>query len=58
MSSVKRMILLIDEDLDEDVDETIQYYARKKRETSKNKGFIPAIVIIIILVVLILYFLL
>jgi t-SNARE complex subunit (syntaxin) len=50
------MISLIDEDLDEDVDETIQHYARKKRETSKNKVFMPAIVIIIILVVLILYF--
>jgi len=43
-------------DLDEDVDETIQHYARKKRETSNHRKFIPMFIFIIILVGVVLYF--
>ena len=49
---------MIDEDLDEDVDETIQHYARKKRERTNSRGFIGAIVIIIIVVLAAAYFIL
>lgn len=48
---------MIEDDLDEDVDETIQHYARKKRETSIHRKYVPAIIIIIILVFVVLYFL-
>ncbi len=48
---------MIEEDLDEDVDETIQHYARKKRESTNSIGIILAIGIIIIVVVAALYIL-
>lgn len=52
-----RFLLDFELDLDEDVDETIQHYARKKRETSNQRKFIPAmIIILIILVAISLYF--
>jgi hypothetical protein len=49
---------MIEEDLDEDVDETIQHYARKKRESTNLRGIIGAIVIIIIVVLAAAYFIL
>jgi hypothetical protein len=39
---------MIDNDLDKDQDETIQHFARKKREATNSKGLIVAIVIIMI----------
>lgn len=40
---------MIDEDLDEDVDETIQHYARKKREGTNTRLFIISVVVIVVL---------
>lgn len=48
---------MIEEDLDEDVEETIQHYARKKRESSNLKGIIAALAIIVVVLVAV-YFIL
>lgn len=40
---------MIDEDLDEDVDETIQHYARKKREGPNTGLFIISLIVIVVL---------
>jgi hypothetical protein len=42
---------MINDDLDEDIDESIQHYAHKKRENTNSRGFVLAIIIILIVVV-------
>lgn len=47
---------MIDEDLDEDVEETIQHYARKKREGTNHRSFLwAAIVLIVVLIAIFLF---
>jgi len=50
-------MLMMKDDLDEDVNESIQHYARKKRESTNSMGIILAIAIIIIVVVSTVYLL-
>lgn len=47
---------MIEEDLDEDVEETIQHYARKKRESTNPRGFLVATIVVIIVVIAVLLF--
>jgi len=47
---------MIDEDLDEDVEETIQHYAHKKREETNPRGFLLVIFVLIVVVIAILLF--
>ena len=42
---------MIDDDLDENIDESIQHYAHKKRENTNSRGLFFAIIIILIVVV-------
>jgi heme/copper-type cytochrome/quinol oxidase subunit 4 len=42
---------MIEDDLDENIDESIQHYAHKKRENTNSIGLILAIIIILIVVV-------
>ena len=46
---------MIDDDLDEDIDESIQHYAHKKRENTNSKGFVLGIIIILIVVVALIF---
>ena len=45
-----KFIIMIDDDLDENIDESIQHYAHKKREKTNLSGFILAVIIILIVV--------
>jgi hypothetical protein len=46
-----RSSIMIDDDLDEDIDESIQHYAHKKRENTNSRGLFFAIIIILIVVI-------
>ena len=47
--------IMIEDDLDENIDESIQHYAHKKRENTNSRGLILAIIIILIVVVALIF---
>jgi hypothetical protein len=46
-----KFIVMIDDELDENIDESIQHYAHKKRENTNSRGLVLAFIIILIVVV-------